>query len=223
MLTLGRVRDAQRQCMHVADPASRSGCSTLIAYAEGAVDRARRFLAPYFGHGGEAGTIIGVRLGLGNRARDVLATSRARDGSPETEAIDGEFAFASGDPGRAVDHLSMAVRAAPGQSWYFLAAETLANALVAAGRPQDAIQVLETAAAERAHAYDPFNGGPVCGYFWLRVRLLQAELYSQQGRLGDRDQILRELEQLLSRADSDFPILVRARELEQSSSRPAQR
>jgi hypothetical protein len=93
---------------------------------------------------------------------------------------------------------------------YFLAAESLANALTATGAVDRAIDALEAAAVERHRSYDPSNGGSLAGYMWLRTRTLQAELCAKQGWTTEKNRLADEVIKLLTKADSDFPLLQRA-------------
>jgi tetratricopeptide (TPR) repeat protein len=177
--------------------------------------RARRFEEQYTAIGaGPVSAIISVRVGNIAHARGVLGGPRALPGTAEAEAIEGELAMQSGDNDAAIAHLSSAVRdRSEPDCPYFLAAETLGHALVRGGRLEEAIDAVTAAASERARAYDPKSSGPLSGYCWSRVRLLQAELLARASRVGESREIARELEDVLKRADSDFPILRRAEEL----------
>jgi hypothetical protein len=175
------------------------------------MEGARKHQALYTSPGVIA-TIICARLGLVERARARLVEGRTMAG-PSFLTIQGELAFHDGDSDRAVELLTVATRQPYGQPQYFFAAETLALALLGSGRLAEAITTLEAAAAERQRAYDPAYGGPLAGYAWLRVRLLQAELYARASRIADSRRVAAEIARLLAKADSDFPILQRAQQL----------
>jgi len=212
LLVFGRLDDAQRTFNRIQVDSIRAGYLALVDFARGDVERARKHLllcTPV----GVTAAILSARLGLLERARATLA-ERTPSG-PSAAAIQGELAFQAGDMDQAIELLTLAVRHPYGQPPYFLAAETLANALVHRGKLVDAIEVVETVVPERSHAYDPAYGGTFTGYAWLRVRLLQAELYARAGRLAESRQVASHIVKLLAVADPDSPILKRAGQLAQ--------
>jgi tetratricopeptide (TPR) repeat protein len=214
LLVLGRLHDAERMFNKLVRDTVRQGYVSLVAFAHDDVGRARKHEAVYLRvNPGPTAMMIGARIGLLDsvRARPV-ETSPAF--GPLATGIEGEVAFGAGDVNRAIALLSSAVSHPYGQPPYFLAAETLANALAQRGSLGEAIEVVETAAAERIHTYDPFYScGTFAGYTWLRVRLLQAELYARAGRQVESRQVASHIVKLLASADPDFPILKRATQL----------
>ena len=66
---------------------------------------------------------------------------------------------------------------------------------------------------ERQHTYHPLYDGPFAGYFWLRVQLLQAQLYARQSRIAESRTLAEEMVTLLRHADSKFPVLLEAQRL----------
>jgi tetratricopeptide (TPR) repeat protein len=208
-LTLGRPSDAERIYNRMADPGPRPGYLALADYARDDTEHARKH-EDLYSNPGPMAAIVSARIGLLDRARATLAGERVEPGTWNAEAIEGELAFQSGDLPAAIEHLAVAVRRPQGQPHYFLAAETLAEALAQSSRLDEAIETLETASAQRQHAYDPGYGGPIAGYTWLRVRVLQGELYARRSRTADSERVARELVRLLRRADPNFPLLRRA-------------
>jgi tetratricopeptide (TPR) repeat protein len=214
MVTLGRLRDAERLFSEMPNKGGQPGQVALVAYAHDDIERARRLEVDYLGMGIRSAMIC-ARIGLPEQARHYIQ-QHPRQGS-QAEALEGELALHSGDITRAVEHLSAAVRAfrltTYGGGEEFMAAEALALALASSNRLDEALGVLEAAAVTRQHAYDPFASGPLSGYCWLRVRVLEAELYARGARKTDSERAAREIVKLLAKADSDFPILQRAKQL----------
>ena len=84
--------------------------------------------------------------------RGYLSDGRFHDGSPYTEAGVGELALRAGDSAAAIAHLGAATNRPGYNPIYFLAAESLAEALARNDAIADAVEVLETAAPERRRA-----------------------------------------------------------------------
>src|SRR5262249_31980396 len=158
-----RLGDAERSYGLVTNEGVRPGYMALVAYARDDSDRFRSLVRGYINPGMRS-AILGARLGLEERARAILAGPAGRGGR-QTEALKGELTFQSGDVANAVEHLSVAVNGlrTDDPSTYILASETLARALARKGQYDEAFDVLEAAAAERSHAYDPFANGPESG------------------------------------------------------------
>jgi Tfp pilus assembly protein PilF len=206
MLTLGRVRDAERVAMRQEQDGSRPGELAFIAYARDDVERARE-LERFYSARGAVSAILCVRLGLPDLAAEFL---RGQLPSVVTAAIEGEMTSQSDDLPATVERLQFVFHRAVPNNIFFPSTETLGGALVREGQSNRAADVLAAAAAEREHFYDPQNAGPANGYFWLRVRIAQAELDAQLGRDAESASIAAELRNLLKHADPDFPILRRA-------------
>jgi len=85
--------------------------------------------------------------------------------------------------------------------------------LVRTGTLEQAIDTLEEASTERQRTYDPGYGGSFAGYTWLRTRVLEAELCAHQDRRMESQRLADEIVKLLAKADSDFPLLQRAKKL----------
>jgi tetratricopeptide (TPR) repeat protein len=214
LLVLGRLHDAELVFDKLVQDTLRHGLVSLVDFARDDMDRARKDEAVYLRERAvPTAMMISTRIGLLDSVRARLVET-GPDLGPLATAIEGELAFRAGDVDRAIQLLSSAVSHPYGQPPYFLAAETLANALAQRGSQTEAIEVLETAAAQRVRTYDPFySGGTFAGYTWLRVRLLQSELYARAGRRAESRQVASHLVKLLAIADPDFPILRRATHL----------
>lgn len=99
---------------------------------------------------------------------------------------------------------------------YFLNAETLAQAYESTGNFASAVEVLESATANRIHAYGPFD--MLAASFWMRDELDLAHLYRRLNRVKEAQAIENELRKLLAYADADYPILVELNRLQSSAS-----
>jgi len=215
MMTLGRLEDAARMFNMITADHVRPGYLALVRYARGDFNRAVRDIALYGAKGGPGpiSAILGARMGLLDRAQQIAIGPRVAPGGLAAEAIQGEVAFQRGQVPLAIELLEKAVNQPDGTPTYFLAAESLAEALVRTGTVEQAIDTLEEASIERQHAYDPAYGGSFAGYVWLRARVLEAELCAHQERRIESQRLADEIVKLLTKADSDFPLLQRAKKL----------
>jgi len=215
MMTLGRLEDAARMFNMITADHTRPGYLALVQYARGDFKRALRGIALYSAKGGPGpiSAILGARMGLLDRAQQIAIGPRVAPGRLAAEAILGEVAFQRGQMPLAIEHLENAVNQRDGTPTYFLAAESLAEALVRTGTLEQAIDTLEEASTERQRTYDPGYGGSFAGYTWLRTRVLEAELCAHQDRRMESQRLADEIVKLLAKADSDFPLLQRAKKL----------
>ena len=88
-------------------------------------------------------------------------------------------------------------------AYFFLAADSLAQAWEQQGKPLKAIEVLEVASREKSPAIF-WEAAP---FFWMKTQLRLAQLYRKVGRGEEARGIEAEMRKLLALADPDFPIL----------------
>ena len=124
--------------------------------------------------------------------------------------VRGQLALAEGRPREAITHLERPVADAEpfrGSRQWARTTITLANAHVAIGNSEQAVRLLEDAAANRAE-YDAASA-----HAWLAVRGRLAQLYRQVGRDADAEAAEAELVVLLAVADENHPINKRLKQL----------
>ena len=158
-----------------------------------------------------------VRAGLINEAERLLAEERAKNKQPDIPAdltfnvLEGEIALSRG---RINDAILVLQKALPSIRWtnsafFYLASESLADALERQGHREMALQVLKRASEARAISYDNMSSS---GAYWLRVEWRLAQLCRKLGLIADAQKIEGELFRTLAYADPDHPILVSLRE-----------
>jgi len=148
---------------------------------------------------------------------DETPLRRAPAETPETKILRGELARLRGNRAEAIELLSSALdeeserlrtlglslrSSEPSPRHFFLAAESLADALVGEGRAPEAVDVLEQWSSPRAKV-GAFMGSPSFAPIWTNLRWKLEALYRATGRHEDADTIRAELGRLLARADDD--------------------
>ena len=98
--------------------------------------------------------------------------------------------------------------------------DLLVEALDRSGRRAEAIAALERAAPLQLHT---IHYGYTSGYYWISMRGRLAEMYRASGRMDEAVAVERELLNLLSEADPDFPLAARLRALHGTASLPSVR
>jgi hypothetical protein len=96
MMTLGRLEDAERMFNRITSDTVKPGYLALVDFARDDMKRSQRGTALYGPSPGAASAIIGARMGLLDRARQILASKRVPPGTSMAEAIEGELALQSG-------------------------------------------------------------------------------------------------------------------------------
>lgn len=104
---------------------------------------------------------------------------------------------------------------------YFLGAASLARAYERNGNFSAAVEVLESASADRARANGPFKMSGAT--LWMRNQMHLAQLYRRMDRVKDAETIEAELRTLLAYADPDYPMLVELKRLQNNPSLTANR
>ncbi|HEX6465375.1 MAG TPA: tetratricopeptide repeat protein, partial [Vicinamibacterales bacterium] len=145
-----------------------------------------------------------VRAGLYAQAEYVMSHNQP-DG-PFYWTARGELARRRGHLAEAVDDLHRGIEAEHDTlSERYLGAESLADALMQLKRPEEALKVLqEAAAAEPKYT----RTGPSAA-FWLRVLDRLSRMYRDLGRTAEADAVDARLRRLLEFADPDHPIVTR--------------
>jgi tetratricopeptide (TPR) repeat protein len=146
-----------------------------------------------------------VRAGLYREAESII--TRVHDGEGYTDTARGELARRRGRLSEAVQALQHGVDLAANHtlSERYLGAESLAAALERLNRRDEALKVLEAAAAEEPRYT---RTGP-SGAFWLRVLAKLSEAYRECGRAADAERVDSRLRGLLAAADPDHPLRAR--------------
>jgi ATP/maltotriose-dependent transcriptional regulator MalT len=150
------------------------------------------------------------RSGDTSAAEQLLATldamARKREapvGPAAADLLGGELSLARGAVEDSIKRLSSVKWEILVDGPMFRATETLADALARKGDLTAAAATLaQVSALKHRGAYD-------FAYWWMRCQLRLAEIYLQLGRTSDATTIARELEGMLSEAESDFPLLER--------------
>ncbi len=212
-LTLGRLDQAREvlQWMRVSPQYGnyRNLWLALTAYVADRPDVVEEELGEYARNPSfeeSVGLILFARTGHLDQAERLLAGMRAGlkacDG--HLKAAQGELALAKGDLATAVPLLQDAcgLLVETGTPEYFLAAESLANALQDLGRPSSAISVLVQASLQKRRAYI------LSGFLWLRIRFQLAQMYRLTGQPEKALPIETELRKLLKYADPDHPLVM---------------
>ena len=99
---------------------------------------------------------------------------------------------------------------------YFFGADSLARAYEKTGNVSAAIEVLESASANRIRVYGP--AAMSSATLWMRDQMDLAGLYRRLDRVQDAVRIEDELRKLLAYADPDYPMLLELRRLQSSPS-----
>lgn len=99
---------------------------------------------------------------------------------------------------------------------YFLGADSLARAYERESNFSAALEVLETASADRVRANGPFKMSGAT--LWMQDQMDLAQLYRSLGRDKDAEKIEDELRKLLTYADPDYPMLVELKRLQRNPS-----
>ncbi|MDQ5858521.1 MAG: tetratricopeptide repeat protein [Acidobacteriota bacterium] len=215
--TLGKLKAAEELSQ---DPDAR----VAIAFARDNHQALHDCLRQALGSGEEAvgpfEMILSARLGMVPEAEKALAIIENRDFTAPwrtdiekkhlTEGIRkvarGELGLARGRTAEAIRVLEEGFNLIPphGFTTYFLAAESLAQAYEQQGDLGQAVDVLRKAGEEKRRAV--YFGG-LSTLLWMRIQLRLADLYRNQGREGQAQEIEAELSQLLAYADPDHAIL----------------
>ena len=145
-----------------------------------------------------------VRAGLYRDADDILARPEGRDGMNAAVAR-GELALRRGRRAEGVELLRSAIETTRNDtlSERYLAAESLATELARIGKQDEAINVLEDAAADVPR----YARTGVSGAYWLRVLARLAQDYRNVGRVSDAETLEARLRKLLALGDADHPLL----------------
>jgi tetratricopeptide (TPR) repeat protein len=152
---------------------------------------------------GEERPLRFARAGLYEQAEYVIAHNQGLNGFIETAL--GELARRHGRFSEAVEHLARGLKAETNTlSDLYLGSESLADALEHLNRRDEALDVLEKAAATTP-LYT--RTGP-SGAFWLHTLNRLSREYRDRGRVADAHAIDARLRGFLSLADRDHPLVL---------------
>jgi tetratricopeptide (TPR) repeat protein len=222
-LAMGKLRIAGEVYDRISDPQTRLRGLAMVSYYRGderrLVEQLKAAVAhpeeiPLWGVSGvpPADPVLGVllvRAGMLSEADRIVAREKNRESIPGfLESVQGELALARGQRSEAIRLLKICCDPGvdgPGPYW-FHGRESLASALDAEGKSEEAIRVLELACrGSTAWGMSNWNlDGPVA--YAIRAQL--AKVYRRVGREADARKLEEELSRLLSQADADEVTLV---------------
>ena len=160
--------------------------------------------------------ILLARLGPLSRAEEVKeeVTSRLRSSrltaakrKGDIKIMQGELARAKGVTSEAIDALEEGLASPCNRSVAYLGAESLAQIWLGQGEIEKALLVLETHSSRLEKVHAAFSSWEPAILFWMRLRLLLADVYRQTGQKREAQEVEAELSKLLSQADPDHPFL----------------
>ena len=227
-LTLGRLQAAELAFQNILSPMQREYMLAAVAFARGDVPGMRRHMERYVSLTGASAAIafpteLMLRAGLVSAAEKQIATrEKEHFSNHHLPSLLGEVALARGKRAEAIALLEEGDRLLQqtGSAGYFMAAESLADALQQRGKMDRAVDVLQVAAQQNVRT---FNMPRPAGYFWLRTQAQLAQLYRKNGRAQDAEKIEDDLRRLLAYADPDHALLAQLKEKQSSSSPRAAR
>jgi len=152
---------------------------------------------------GEERALRYVRAGLDRQAEEVLSRPGFIEGF--AHAARGELALRRGRHAEAIEELRRGIELTRTYmlAERYLAAESLADVLERLNRTDEALAVLEAAAADVPQYA---RTGP-SGAFWLRVLGRLSQTYRRMGRISDADVVDRRLQALLALGDASHPLV----------------
>ena len=219
---LGETRKAKAWFQQVPPPSSSDGSLPYVEFATltflcGDHAAARSWLQRMPRDRVPLGMSLLVREGMLRQA-DALA-QKYKDWRPQFrhEAM-GELLLARGDTASGIRLLRAGLSEEREHAYpsYFFGADSLARAYEREGNLSAALEVLETASADRVRANGPF--GMSVAMLWMRDQMDLAQLYLRLHRDKDAEKIEDELRKLLTYADPDYPMLVELKRLQSNPS-----
>jgi len=202
-MTAGRLKDARELAQRVSQDRFRQLHLAVVADAVDDIPTLRRHMARVPPESEQRGFRF-VRAGLYREAEYVIARDMSNQGFRETAR--GELDLRRGHMSEALAQLQRGVELTRAHtlSERYLGAESLASALERVNRKEDALKVLEAAAADEPR----YGGTGPSGAFWLRVLGRLSQTYRDRGRSADADAVAARLRRLLTFADADHPLLI---------------
>jgi tetratricopeptide (TPR) repeat protein len=202
-MSAGRLQDARGLVERMFQARLREFHLAVLADAVDDQSTLRRHLV-HVPLEGEQRALRFVRAGLYREAEYVMARSGGGEGYTETAR--GELALRRGHVADAIEDLQRGVDLASTHtlSERYLGAESLATALERLHRNDQALKVLEAAAAAEPRYT---RTGPSAA-FWLRALDRLSRTYRDLGRTADADAVDARLRRLLISADSDHPLVI---------------
>jgi tetratricopeptide (TPR) repeat protein len=224
-LSFGKLRAAEEafQRLTAKDETnwlSRNFLLAQVAYAAGDLAKSRKYLItlkPSF----PVATLL-ARVGLTDEAQKMLPEIiKIHHTSPEynhfcRRIVEGDIALSQG---RTTEAISLLGEAIPALRWittddFFMASESLADALERQGDLHKAVQVLERASREKTIAYEDIGS---TGQYWLRVQCRLLQVYRKLGRIEDAQRLEAELSKILAYADPGHPVLLQLKQARTTS------
>ncbi|MBZ5561875.1 MAG: winged helix-turn-helix domain-containing protein [Acidobacteriia bacterium] len=225
-LALGNLRSAEELFKNLSESDDRNFDLALTALARDDQATLRRY-SRRLGGGGLLTTlmppILMARAGLLSEAQEAIAMrERSKEwiADPElrgfVKVMKGELALAQGQRSKAIVLLQEGLQAInrPDTFTFFMGVEALARAWEDEGNLPEAIAALEKASAARPRVQI------LLGFAWMRIQWRLAQLYRKVGREQDARRIEDELRGLLANADTDFPMLVQLKRLQEAAATP---
>lgn len=216
-LTLGRLQAAEMAFQNIPGAQTRAFLLAAVAFARSDQKGMRREMEEYVKLTGASAAIafptgLMIRSGLVAAAEKQIATrEKEHFSNHHLPSLLGELALAQGKRAEAIRLLEEGnlLLQQSGSAGYFLATESLADALQQKGDMDRALDVLQVAAQQNVRT---FVMPRPAGYFWLRTAAKLARFYRMAGRVADAEKIETELRGLLAFADPDHAILVSLRQ-----------
>ena len=219
---LGETRKAKAWLQQVPPPGDKSPSMDFVEFATFAflcgdhvaarswLQRMPRDRIPF-------GMSLLVREGMLRKA-EALA-QKYKDWRPQfrQEAM-GELLLARGDTASGARLLRAGLSEERDHAYptYFFGVDSLARAYEREGNLPAALEVLETASADRVRANGPFKMSGAT--LWMQDQVDLARVYRSVGRVRDAERLEDELRKLLTYADPDYPMLVELKRLQSGSS-----
>jgi tetratricopeptide (TPR) repeat protein len=203
-MTAGRLTEARELAERMFGEQLREVQLAVVADAIDDLRTVRTHLSR-FPDGNDGRPLRYVRAGLYKQAAEIL-TVPSLQGGPHAAAARAEIAIHDGRHAEAIELLRKAIEMGRGNrlSERYLAAESLATELQRSHRPDEAIKVLEEAAADEPR----YSLTGTSGAYWLRVLGRLAREYRASGRHQDAERIEQNLRELLAIADADHPLVI---------------
>jgi tetratricopeptide (TPR) repeat protein len=206
-LTLGRLRAAEEVFRKDPNRINQVANLSRLALTRRDTDAMRRHLKTRVDSDfGEWGALLLARAGLFDESLRVLAAKKNGFRPGWVAAIQGEVARGRGQIDKGIALLIEGAQrhsAGTGSHRLVLGGESLAEAWRQKGNLVRACQALERASQMRR--WMAFDHG---GFLWIQNQSRLADLYRQLGRKTEAEGIEDELLKLLSRADSEHPVLL---------------
>jgi DNA-binding winged helix-turn-helix (wHTH) protein/tetratricopeptide (TPR) repeat protein len=228
-LSLGEIRQARVEFLKLG-PSDQAYYKCVTAFVSGDdrhdLARACAKMGSADGHDYASGTVPAIllaRAGLVSQAQRFSKVSERLfhaegEGNPNLEGhlkvVRGEVALARGDARAAEKLLATGTEAIRkyGTKTFFMGMESLIKIREAKGDLTGAIQLAESAAGEKARMHEGIQDV----WAWASVERRRAELYREDGRIKEAQEVESELRRLFEFADQDYPNLAGLQDLKET-------